>query len=82
MAFFDFIDSLRQKPDYVKQRLVFGVVGGLMVVVIGAWLMSLSYTLTLDTRQKPEKDYSESPFVVVFSSIKQSLQAAISSFHK
>jgi hypothetical protein len=82
MAFFDYLESLRQKPDHIKQRIVFGVVGGLMAIIIGAWLMSLSYTLSLDTKPKDEKEYSESPFVVVFSSLKGSIEAAISSFRK
>ena len=84
MSLIDQIESLQKKPPHVRQRVMMIAVGLCMAFVVGAWLMSLQYTLALPStgQQNSVVNRAETPFGLLWSNLKGSLKGAISAFHQ
>ena len=85
MSLIDQIESLQKKPPHVRQRVMMIAVSICMTLVIGVWLMSLQYTLTLSSttsQQNSVVSHVETPFGLLWSNVKGSLKGAISAIHQ
>ncbi len=83
MTVLDHIEQIQQKPDHIKRRILVTIIGVVMTGIVIVWLISLKYSLAIQTNKNNEKEHiSESPFALIYSGTKQYLKDALAFFHK